>query len=436
MWAKSIYSLPMKYQLGFGNHFVSEADKNILPIGRNSPQKVARGLFAEQISGAAFTAPRKENLRTWVYRIRPSVLHGDFDKLYKHPSFVGDFSTCAAPPTQMRWDPLTKDSGKSRNFIEGLHTLAGSGGPNEFKGCAVHLYAASKSMENCFFYNADAEMMIVPQEGNLLIRTEMGHLELAPKEIAVIPKGIRFAVDLNEKFARGYLCENFGNPFILPDLGPIGANGLANPRDFQAPVAAYENTKAKTFGIAKYQGQLWQTQINHSPFDVVAWHGNYCPYKYNLSNFNTINTVSFDHPDPSIFTVLTSPSEKVGTGNIDFAIFPPRWMVAENTFRPPWFHRNVMNELMGLIEGVYDAKEEGFLPGGVSLHNCMSGHGPDADTFIKASYADLKPVKYENTLAFMFETRLPFRVTNWGLNGPARQKNYTECWQDLPINFK
>jgi homogentisate 1,2-dioxygenase len=428
--------MALKYLQGFGNHFVSEAEKGILPEGQNSPQKVARGLYAEQISGSAFTAPRKENYRSWVYRIRPSVLHGDFAKPYKHPTFVGDFAKSEAPPTQMRWSPLEKGAAKGKNFLEGIHSLAGCGGPNEFKGCALHLYAATESMKNAFFYNADAEMMIVPQDGNLLLRTEMGQLELSPLEIAVIPKGIRFAVDLDGKFARGYLFENFGRPFVIPDLGPIGANGLANPRDFQAPVAAYEKGKAKTLGVAKFQGAFWQDTIEHSPFDVVGWHGNYCPYKYNLKYFNTINSVSFDHPDPSIFTVLTSPSEQAGTANVDFVIFPPRWMVAEHSFRPPYFHRNVMNELMGLIEGVYDAKEEGFVPGGTSLHNCMSGHGPDAETFEKASNAKLTPQKLSGTMAFMFESRLPYRVCDWALKGPARQKDYVEVWSDLPVAFK
>ena len=195
----------------------------------------------------------------------------------------------------------------------------------------------------------------------------------------MIPRGIKFRVDLPDGASRGYICESYGAPFRLPELGAIGANGLANARDFLAPVAAFEDLDADCRIVAKFLGKLWVAEIDHSPLDVVAWHGNYAPYKYDLARFNCINTVSFDHPDPSIYTVLTSPS------GVDFAIFPPRWLVAEHTFRPPWFHRNLMNEFMGLIFGKYDAKAEGFLPGGASLHNCMSGHGPDAETYERAS---------------------------------------------------
>ncbi|HEX6160150.1 MAG TPA: homogentisate 1,2-dioxygenase domain-containing protein, partial [Thermoanaerobaculia bacterium] len=268
------------------------------------------------------------------------------------------------------------------------------------------------------------------------LRTELGHVEVKPGEIAVIPRGTKFRVELQGDDARGYLCENFGAPFRLPDLGPIGANGLANPRDFLSPVAAYEEVEGDFELIAKFGGTLWSARIDHSPLDVVAWHGNYAPYKYDLARFNAINTVSFDHPDPSIFTVLTSPSDTPGTANCDFVIFPPRWMVAENTFRPPYFHRNVMNEYMGLIYGEYDAKAEGFVPGGGSLHNCMSGHGPDAATFEAASNAKLEPRYLGETLAFMFETRYVIRPTRFALETPLLQRDYWRCWQGIQKHFK
>ncbi|NCN27959.1 homogentisate 1,2-dioxygenase [bacterium] len=423
--------MSLNYLQGFKNHFVTESEKGILPVGQNSPQTVAKGLFAEQISGSAFTAPRHLNLRTWVYRKHPSVSHGNFESKVQIENFVGsNFNQLSAPPTQMRWNPLEPARTKG-NFLESLHTVSGSGGPEAGHGCAIHLYATQESMKNSYFYNADAEMMIVPTEGKLLLRTEMGKLEIGPLEIAVIPKGIRFAVDLQEKSARGYLCENFGNPFVLPELGPIGANGLANPRDFQAPTAWVEEKTGKVQLFAKFLGEIWTSEAPHTPLDVVAWHGNFTPYKYNLLHFNTINSVSFDHPDPSIFTVLTSPSETAGTANIDFVIFPPRWMVSEHSFRPPYFHRNVMNELMGLIQGQYDAKSDGFAPGGLSLHNCMSGHGPDKETFDKASKAELKPEKYDNTMAFMFESRHVFRTTPWALSSDLRQNDYPNCWLGL-----
>jgi len=337
-------------------------------------------------------------------------------------------------PNQLRWDPEPIPPG-AVDFVDGIMTLGGNGDSSVQTGAAIHIYVATRSMHKRFFWNADGEFLLVPQQGRLLIFTELGKIEVGPGEICVLPRGLKYRVELLEHAARGYICENYGPQFRLPDLGPIGANGLANPRDFLTPVAAYENIEEHVEVIAKYGGSLWCSGMEHSPLNVVGWHGNYAPYKYDLAHFNTINTVSFDHPDPSIFTVLTAPSEIHGTANIDFVIFPPRWMVAENTFRPPWFHRNVMNEFMGLIFGQYDAKAEGFLPGGCSLHNCMSGHGPDAETYERATSADLKPVRLENTLAFMFETRFVVQTTKHALESRTLQRNYFECWQGLNRRF-
>lgn len=416
------------YLQGFGNHFQSEALKDALIAGRNSPQKVPYGLYAEQLSGSAFTAPRYSNLHSWLYRIRPSVMHSDFSPI-AHTHLVGATSHYApAPPTQMRWNPLPYPDSVC-HFIQSLVCIAGN------DGAAIYLYAANQSMLDDYFYNADGEMLIVPQEGSLHIKTELGIVAIRPGEIAVIPRGIKFQVTLDDGQARGYICENYGLPFRLPELGAIGANGLANPRDFQIPVAAFEEREGSFKLLAKFQGHLWAADIQHSPLDVVAWHGNYVPYKYDLSLFNTMNTVSFDHPDPSIFTVLTSPSVIPGVANMDFVIFPPRWMVANDTFRPPYFHRNIMNEYMGLIYGTYDAKETGFIPGGGSLHNCMSAHGPDFQAFYQATQADLKPEYYANTLAFMFESHKVWQLTPYALEAAFRQKNYLDCWKGLKSNF-
>jgi homogentisate 1,2-dioxygenase len=425
------------YLTGFGNHFATEALPGTLPEGRNSPQKPARGLYAEQLSGSSFTMSRPENLRSWLYRIRPSVVHGSFHAFERKEARLlsPPFGGPPTPPDQMRWDPIPYPS-EPRDFVEGLMTVAGSGGPRSGTGCAAHVYAANRSMEGRFFYDADGELLIVPEDGKLEIRTELGTLDVAPSWIAVIPRGVKFQVRLPGGKARGYVCENFGAPFRLPDLGPIGSNGLANPRDFEAPAAAFEEKEGELELVAKYQGRLWSASIGHSPLDVVAWHGNYAPYRYDLRRFNTIGTVSFDHPDPSIFTVLTSPSETRGMANIDFVIFPPRWMVGEDTFRPPYYHRNVMSEFMGLVTGVYDAKPGGFVPGGASIHNRMSAHGPDAEAFESASNAQLKPVKIDNTLAFMFESRYAFEVTEWALAAPQRQRSYQKCWSGLKARFR
>ena len=425
----------MGYMSGFGNDVATEAIKGALPDGRNSPQQPAFGLYVEQINGTAFTAPRGANKRSWMYRIRPSVVHRPYERIDNGLIRSTPFTEVETTPNQLRWSPLPIPE-KPTTFIEGIATMAGNGDLTTHIGSAIHVYAANTSMTSTFFYNADGEMLIVPQLGSLRIFTEMGIIDVEPQEICVIPRGVKFRVEVSGP-VRGYICENYGTPFRLPDLGPIGANGLAYPRDFLIPEAWYEERSEMVDVIAKFQGNLWKGVYNHSPLNVVAWHGNYAPYKYDLRKFQCINTVTFDHPDPSIYTVLTSPSDTPGTANIDFVIFPPRWVVAEDTFRPPWFHRNFMNEYMGLIEGVYDAKEGGgFVPGGSSLHNCMSGHGPDADTYAKMTKSDLNPTKIENTMAFMFETRFVCRPTAFAMSSGELQHDYWECWQGLVPEFK
>ncbi|WP_027069699.1 homogentisate 1,2-dioxygenase [Novilysobacter defluvii] len=428
------------YMSGFANEFATEAIEGTLPVGRNSPQKVAHGLYAEQLTGTAFTAPRGSNRRSWLYRIRPAAVHGPFERLGAADGtarFHNDFGDGPVTPDQLRWDPLPMPADdQPTDFVDGLFTMAGNGGPQQMTGMGVHVYAANRSMQGRFFYDADGELLVVPQQGRLRIATELGVLEAEPQEIAVIPRGVRFRVELPDGSARGYVCENFGALFRLPDLGPIGSNGLANPRDFLTPQAAYEDVEGDFELVAKFQGHLWRADIGHSPLDVVGWHGNYAPYKYDLRRFNTIGSISFDHPDPSIFLVLHSPSDTPGTSNIDFVIFPPRWLVAQDTFRPPWFHRNVASEFMGLVHGAYDAKAEGFVPGGASLHNCMTGHGPDAATFNKASNADLsKPDVVTDTMAFMFESRAVIRPTSQALAAGHRQRGYQACWEGLRRNF-
>ena len=418
-------STRITYQNGFGNTFSTEALKGALPAGRNSPQIAPKGLYAEVLSGTAFTAPRAENQSSWLYKLRPSAMHGPYKRIKEGSIRSGPFDEVETPPNRLRWDPMPLPT-KPTDFLQGLATIAGSGAPAMQVGLAVHIYRANQSMSRRYFWNADGEIMFVPQEGSLLIFTELGKLAIKPGEIAVVPRGMKFQVNV-EGPVRGYLCENYGAAFRLPELGPIGSQGLAQTRDFQAPVAAYEDT-GKCEVVAKFMGGLWATDFAHSPLDVVAWHGDYVPYKYDLARFMTIGSISFDHADPSLFTVLTSPSQERGVANADFVIFPPRWQVAEDTFRPPWFHRNVMSELMGLVNGAYDGKAEGFLPGGVSIHNCMSAHGPDLATFEKASTALLAPHRIEDTLAFMWESRYVFRPTRFALSAPELQKDYDAVW--------
>jgi homogentisate 1,2-dioxygenase len=426
--------MKLKYQNGFGNTFQSEAVKGALPVGRNSPQRPPRGLYPEVLSCTAFTAPRAENLSTWTYRMRPSAMQGPYRRIPNGLLRGGPFTEIETPPNRLRWSPLPIPS-KPTDFIDGMVTMAGSGDPASQAGVAVHVYRANRSMTDRYFSTADGELMLVPQMGALRLFTELGLLEISPGEIAVIPRGLKFKVSLLEKAARGYVCENHGAHFRLPELGPIGSQGLAQKRDFQAPVAAYED-RGKCELVLKFLGNLWSAEARHSPLDVVAWHGNGAPLKYDLARFMAVNTVTFDHSDPSIFTVLTSPSGTPGVANCDFVIFPPRWQVAEGTFRPPWFHRNVMSELMGLVHGAYESKAEGFLPGGVSIHNCLQPHGPDLPTYDKGSKAELKPHRIEGSLAFMWESRYVFRPTKFALGAPQLQKNYDAVWDGFKKNFK
>ncbi|OGV44700.1 MAG: homogentisate 1,2-dioxygenase [Legionellales bacterium RIFCSPHIGHO2_12_FULL_42_9] len=412
------------YLAGFGNYHQTEATAGALPPDQNSPQQCPLGLYAEQLSGSAFTRSRHLNLRSWLYRIKPSVVQGDYQLYSKKPLLVLEERQA---PNPYRWSAFTHPN-KAIDFIDGLIPIAGNHLVSTF------IYQCNQSMHDRFFSTSDGELLFVPYLGDVLMFTEFGNLSIVPGQIAVIPRGIKFRIELMSPIACGYLCENRVAPLTLPQLGPIGANGLANPRHFLYPKAAYEESHTQTTLICKYQGHLWTAKSDHSPLNVMAWHGNYAPYCYDLSLFNTISSVSFDHPDPSIFTVLTSESTTPGIANLDFVIFPSRWMVAEHTFRPPYFHRNVMSELMGLVKGEYDAKKEGFMPGGISIHNCMAGHGPDNDSYQQAINDPLKPVHYDNTLAFMFESCEPWNVTTTAFKSKNRQLDYSHCWQDLPAH--
>ena len=425
-----------EYTTGFGNEFATEAQPGALPEGRNSPQKPPLGLYAEVISGTAFTVPRDRNQRTWMYRIRPSAIQPPFEPMDTGLWQTPPFAEVPATPDRLRWDPLPIPEAPT-DIIQGMTTMAGNGSIAGHGGVGIHIYTANQAPPDRYFFNADAEMLFVPQQGRLVMHSELGHVAARPREICVIPRGVKFRVDLPDGPSRGYVCENFGAPLRLPDLGPLGSSGLANPRDFLTPVAAYEESDADCELVCKFNGRLWRTTLPHSPLDVVAWHGNYAPYKYDLARFNTMGTVSYDHPDPSIYTVLTSPSGAPlpGTANVDFVIFPPRWLVGEDTFRPPWYHRNFMNEFMGLIQGLYDAKATGFVPGGSSLHNCMAPHGPDADTWRKATEHDLSPQKLVDTMAFMFETNVLCQPTRFAMETPCRQADYHACWDGLEKHF-
>ena len=427
--------MTLTYMSGFGNDFETESLPGALPVGRNSPQKCPYGLYAEQISGSPFTAPRDSNQRSWLYRIRPSVLHsGRFVKAEQGLWRTAPCAEYEMPPGQLRWSP-TPIPDEPLTLVQGVRTMTTAGDAGAQAGLGAHIYLVTASMQDEYLCNADGEMLFALQQGALRFVTELGVIEAAPGEIVVIPRGMKIRVELVDGPARGYLCENYGGAFRLPERGPIGANCLANSRDFLTPKAHYEDREAPSTLYLRAQGVLWKTQLSASPLDVVAWHGNYAPYKYDLRRFSPVGSIHFDHPDPSIFTVLTAPSDTPGMANIDLVIFPERWLTMENTFRPPWYHVNIMSEFMGLLYGQYDAKPHGFQPGGVSLHNSMLPHGPDMEAFEHASNVALVPVKLANTMAFMFESRFPQRVTEYAATSPILQPDYFQCWTGLKKHF-
>ncbi|HVV93144.1 MAG TPA: homogentisate 1,2-dioxygenase [Hyphomicrobiales bacterium] len=422
---------------GFENSFATEAEPGALPRGRNSPQRPPLGLYAEQLSGTSFTAPRGRNKRTWLYRIRPSVAHA---RRFR-PADVGLIRTAPCrndsdlPVGQLRWHPVPIPT-EPCDFLEGLRTIATAGDVHLQAGMAAHIFVANRPMDHRYFCNADGELLLVPQQGRIAIFTECGRIAAAPGEIVLVPRGMKFRLDPADGPVRGYVCENYGTAFTLPERGPIGANGLANPRDFLTPVAAYEDDETPCQLFMKAQGRLFVADLASSPLDVVAWHGNDAPSKYDLARFAPVGSLLRDHPDPSINTVLTAPSDTPGTANADFVIFPERWLVMEDTFRPPWYHSNVMSEFMGLVHGVYDARPGGFVPGGMSLHNALLPHGPDAEAFAKASDRPLAPERLSDTLAFMFESRYALWPTAYAARPDLLDTDYAACWDGLERRFR
>lgn len=417
------------YLPGLSSHHQTEAVPGALPMGRNSPQRPTFGLYAEQLSGTAFTAPRADNRRSWLYRLRPSAAHPPYTRYAGAVQFAPGTDKAPLAPNRLRWSPLAM-SAEPVDMIDSMTTMVANRDPADLEGVAVHIYRATIDMDARAFVDADGELLFIPQQGGLTLLTELGRIDLAPGQVALIPRGVRFRALLPDGHARGYVAENHGALFRLPELGPLGANGLASPRDFETPQAWFEDRDEPFELIQKFMGSLWTTTLDRSPLDVVAWHGNLAPWRYDLARFNAMGTVSFDHPDPSIYTVLTSPSDVPGRANADFVIFPPRWLVATDTFRPPWFHRNLMSECMGLIHGAYDAKADGFAPGALSLHNLMAGHGPDYATWQAASEAELRPHKVDGTMAFMVESCWTFRPTAFAL--ACAQPDYDAAWVGFP----
>lgn len=424
---------PLSYQSGFGNELSSEALPEILPVGQSSPQVPAHGLVHELISGTTFTAPRRSNRRVHLYRIRPSTSQQELRPMEHGLLLSAPFSS-APNPNQVRWSPFEIPD-TAQDFLAGMTTLCGNGSVTGQAGMALHVYLANRSMEDRVLSNADGEMLVIPQRGDVRFVTELGIIDAGPGEIVIIPRGCKFRVDLLGPSAQGFVCENYGVPFQLPDLGLVGSTGQANAWDFQIPEAAYEDADVATRLVHKYAGGFWTTVLDHSPFDVVGWRGNYTPSKFDMNRFAILGALSFDHAEPSIFCALTSPSDSVAGPNADFMIMPPRWLVAENTFRPPGYHRNCVSEILGLIQGKHDGKSAAFRPGSVSLHNAWAPHGPDTASYEAGRVGPQSPVKLEDTMAFMIETRFPMSLTNVGLNCPERERDYLDVWAGFAKRF-
>ncbi|KAI9822498.1 MAG: hypothetical protein M1827_000217 [Pycnora praestabilis] len=432
---------PYEYQSGFGNTFESEAVPGTLPQGQNSPRNVRFGLYAEQMTASAFVAPRHLNRKAWLYRARPAVAHQGFDDLPDNEDTESNFMPinprvhlCAQ---QLAWLPFDIPSGDDINFVEGIKTIAGSGEPTLREGIATHMYMANKSMNKQTYTNSDGDYLICPQQGSLDIQTEFGPLFVQPGEIVVLQRGQRFSVKLPDGPSRGYILEIWGSNFELPELGPLGANGLANARDFLHPTAKYEVTKHDSWQcIYKLGGKYFKSKQEHSPFDVVAWHGNYVPYKYDLTKFVNVGSISVDHIDPSIFCVLTARSRDPAAPLADFLIFSPRWDVASHTYRPPYYHRNVASEFMGLLYGGYGGRSDEFAPGGASYECGMVPHGVAYEEFKEAT-AEAPPEMQisKGAVAVMFESSRPFTITDYAWNSSKKHEHDPKMWDDLVDNF-
>lgn len=422
------------YLSGFGNEHATEALPGALPVGRNSPQKLPYGLYAEQVNGSAFTVPRSENQRSWLYRIYPTAAaQGAWARTHNERLDESD-EPLETSPERCRWRPWTAEVGEI-DFVDGLFRLCQSGGARERRGMSLYVYAANRSMRNRVFSSVDGELIILPQQGSIRVRTEMGNLRVEPGEMVLLPRGIRFSVELQGDACKGFVCENLGMAFRLPERGLIGANGLANARDFLAPVAAYEVDDTRFESIAKFGGRIWSSTLSRTPFDVVAWHGTYAPFKYDMRRFNAVHSVSYDHTDPSVFTALTSPSGIAGVANVDFAVLPPRWIVANETFRPPYYHRNIMSEIVVSLRGAPESRGTEYHVGSCHVHNAMAPHGPDPEILQKASNAPLAP-RWEDTLMVMFESFLPYGVPREAAQARDRDTNYESNWDGTPVLFE
>jgi homogentisate 1,2-dioxygenase len=399
---------------GFGAPLQSEALPGALPLHQNSPRHAPYGLYPEQLSGTAFGLPRHKNLRTWLYRIRPSAQQSPFRPL-RHETFTTAFTSEPVEPNLFGWRPCPIPSA-GQDFVDGIVTLGGAGDGHSRRGYALHWFTANRSMDNRAFCNADGDFLLVPQLGELTLVTELGVLEVGTGQIALLPRGLRYSVVLRSPAARGFIAEVYGRHFELPERGVIGANGLADARHFRTSTAWFEDRLELGYRItSKLGGVLYDAQQDYSPYDVVAWHGNYVPYVYDLAAFVPVSNVRVDHPDPSIYSVVSCPLDETGSNLLDLIVFPPRWDPTEHTFRPPFFHRNATMEWNAVVRS--DSSDGALFESGVSfLTPPMTPHGVTSAAVERAFRLDEATAAVphrssDQSLWIQFESSLPLQLS-------------------------
>ncbi|KAH9884385.1 homogentisate 1,2-dioxygenase [Xylariomycetidae sp. FL2044] len=436
---------PYRYQIGFGNRFATEAIPGVLPQACNTPQRCKYDLISEQLNGTPFISPRATLLHAWFYRIHPSVKHRPLKRLPKNEDLEAVFSPLNPDveftPQDLGWDkfphPKGADAVDMIDFIDGLKTIGGHGDPTLKEGLAVHMYMANTSMPNRAFCNNDGDMLIIPQEGRLDIQTEFGRLMVRPGELVVVQAGMRFTVGLPDGPSRGYIQEIFGSHYELPELGPVGSNGMAQPRDFEIPVASFDVDLSPWTVVVKLAGALFAYEQDHTPYDVVGWHGNYAPYKYAMEKFISSATVDRDQSDPSIYCVLTARSKIPGVSLSDFLVFTPKWCSTRNTFRPPYYHRNVATEIMGMPYGTWHGSATMLEPGGLTYEPSYMPHGESYERWKEATGADLQPARVgEGAMAFMMHISGHVSLTQYALQRcTTLQPIQADMWQDFKGGF-
>jgi homogentisate 1,2-dioxygenase len=426
-------------QGGFGSVHESEALEGALPRDQNAPRRCPYDLVPELINGTPFTVRNVDNSKMWTYRI-----HASFSQTAFHPLPNARFATPLGDvePNRSRWAPHPIPAPSTpTDFVDGLVTLGGAGDVLSGPGFAIHVYAANADMLDRCFSNADGDLLVIPQEGALDVRTELGWLSVPIGSILFVPRGLKFAIGLPENVGRGWVLEVFGTKLRLPERGLVGSNGLAEARHFRAPHASYEDRECPDGfqHVTKTGGRLFEATHTFSPFDVVAWYGNHAPFVYDLMHFAPVASVRFDHQDPSIFTVLTAPLDDHGRAVADFVFFPPRWEVIEHSFRPPFAHRNAASEV-NMVVRTPKPYSTGYEPGCTFLSPLLTAHGVGTKTYdaildLPHDHVDPPQRIPDESLWAMVESALPFRTTAWARDTELLDATFLSAFEGMKKRF-